>query len=205
MTDVLQPLDVTCFGPLKAEWGKILTRWTSAFGDREPLRKSVFVSRLGEIWHQGLTETNIIAGFRTTGIFPLNPQKRFDPRLLKRYNTWVELGKPDDLHEAMATAPETPLKGRPSSQTENAESSTLDHSKQQESSPSTSRPTSTAAATTPLSLQPASSTPTSSSNVCEVCEFKKVKPPPVAGKVSFVKLSYIFFNVFTHNLMVYIR
>ena len=55
VTDVLQPLDVTCFGPLKGEWGKILDKWTSAFGDPVPLRKSTFVSKLGEIWYKGLS------------------------------------------------------------------------------------------------------------------------------------------------------
>ena len=85
VTDVLQPLDVTCFGPLKRMWEKCLNQW----GPKEPVKKAQFVNLLDEIWHDGLSKPNIQAGFSKTGIFPINrerfPVKRFDPRILARY------------------------------------------------------------------------------------------------------------------------
>ena len=43
VTDVLQPLEVMCFGPLKQEWHGVLERRSSAFGSREPIKKATFV------------------------------------------------------------------------------------------------------------------------------------------------------------------
>ena len=42
-TDTLQPLDVSCFSPLKGRWEKVLNDWCAAFGGQRPLRKSDFV------------------------------------------------------------------------------------------------------------------------------------------------------------------
>ena len=66
---ITQPLDKGCFGPLKKHWrqecwgyissnlGKVVTRYQ-------------FSKLFRAAWEKGLTMTNIIAGFRTTGIFP---------------------------------------------------------------------------------------------------------------------------------------
>ena len=114
VTDVLQPLDVTCFGPLKRVWEKCLNKWVNQWGPKEPVKKAQFVNLLGEIWHDGLSKPNIQAGFSKTGIFPINrekfPVKRFDPRILARYERWVELGKPAEEVEELATAALTPHK-----------------------------------------------------------------------------------------------
>ena len=76
----------------------------------KPIQKSIFVDLLCKIWHKGLSPKNVIAGFRSTGIYPVNREKfpidRFNARLLKRYNIWVELGKPEEL----ATSVNTPKK-----------------------------------------------------------------------------------------------
>ena len=32
VTDILQPLDVACFGPLKRMWEKVLKEWINEFG-----------------------------------------------------------------------------------------------------------------------------------------------------------------------------
>ena len=48
---------------------------------------------LANVWHEGLNEKNVIAGFESTGIWPLNRDKydisRFDIRLIRRYEDWV--------------------------------------------------------------------------------------------------------------------
>ena len=117
VTDISQPLDVTCFGPLKREWEGVLEKWCSAFGSREPIRKATFVQNVCDIWYKGLSESNIKSGCCSTGIFPIDSKKypcdRFDPRLLKRYKSWVDMGKPEDLLDAMAHSVMTPQKSCP--------------------------------------------------------------------------------------------
>ena len=115
VTDMLQPLDVCGFGPLKRE--KLLNERINILGPREPISKPVFVDLLAKVWHKGLMPENVRAAFRTTGIWPVDSQKynvdRFDQRLLRRYNYWVELGRPDDLYDEFVSAVQTPKKTVP--------------------------------------------------------------------------------------------
>ena len=48
VTDMLQPLDVCGFGPLKREWEKLLNERMNTLGPREPISKSVFVDLLAK-------------------------------------------------------------------------------------------------------------------------------------------------------------
>ena len=73
-THLTQPLDCAIFGPLKMEWrkvcqdflrkspGKVVTRFT-------------FSALFAEAWKASMTMPNIIAGFRATGILPLDRTK----------------------------------------------------------------------------------------------------------------------------------
>ena len=98
VTDILQPLDKCCFGPLKRLWEKTLNERINKFGLARKVDKAEFVNILAKVWHEGLNEKNVIAGFESTGIWPLNRDKydksRFDIRLLRRYEDWVASGKP---------------------------------------------------------------------------------------------------------------
>ena len=70
-THLSQPLDKGCFGPLKVAWkkacheycvtnaGKVVTRYT-------------FSRLLNTAWMNSMTIKNIMAGFKVTGIYPLN-------------------------------------------------------------------------------------------------------------------------------------
>ena len=71
-THMTQPLDVAFFAPLKNEWRKILMKWKKY--NRGVLPKSLFPSLLRQtITNLGpRSATNLISGFRTTGIYPLN-------------------------------------------------------------------------------------------------------------------------------------
>ena len=64
-----------------------------------------------------MTPENVQAGFRATGIYPLDrskfPESRLDPRLLRRYNLWVASGKPSHLKHELATSFSTPEKLKP--------------------------------------------------------------------------------------------
>lgn len=114
ITDVLHPLDVTCFGPIKRRWEAVLNKWCTTHGAKQSLSKPFFVDELAGIWKQCLSEKNVKAGFETTGIFSVDknkyPRDRFDPRLLRRYDLWQDAGKPEDMMEELARSVMTPIK-----------------------------------------------------------------------------------------------
>ena len=67
VTDVLQPLDVSCFGLLKRKWEMLLQEQVNLFAARLQLSKGDFVNQLCKIWRDGLKPDNIISGFASTG------------------------------------------------------------------------------------------------------------------------------------------
>ncbi|XP_068217852.1 uncharacterized protein [Palaemon carinicauda] len=74
-TDLLQPLDVTCFAPLKNYYQYALNDLVNNTGAREPLRKCGFLNMLCSVWEKGLSPQNIKKGFESTGIYPCNRDK----------------------------------------------------------------------------------------------------------------------------------
>ena len=62
VTDVSQPLDVACFGPLKRPWELLLQEHVSTYGAKFNLTKRDFVNQLCKIWKEGMNSTNIING-----------------------------------------------------------------------------------------------------------------------------------------------
>ena len=69
----LQPLDVGVFKNLKVEWKKILKRWFRE--SRLPsVDKAVFPGVLKQLW-LALSADDAIAGFRGSGIVPLDLEK----------------------------------------------------------------------------------------------------------------------------------
>ena len=114
VTDKLQSLDVACFGPPKRAWGKTLNAWINQWGPNEPIKKAAFVTQLCNIWHQGLSPNNIKAGFKATGVYLVDstkfPKDHLHKRLVKRYDLWVLLDKPNNLMDEMAHSITTPLK-----------------------------------------------------------------------------------------------
>ena len=76
-THLLQPLDVAIYGPMKAAWRKVLTKWKQSDGMYyTTLPKVHFPRLLLELMHSMEDKSNYaISGFRTTGIYPLNRQK----------------------------------------------------------------------------------------------------------------------------------
>lgn len=91
LTDKLQPLDKCVFGPVKTNWERLLVEHGKlAMGqNHQRLSKKNFVELLGEVWHLSMTPANIISGFRSTGIFPINPLafpvREFNPIDLQKY------------------------------------------------------------------------------------------------------------------------
>lgn len=71
-THLTQPLDVSCFRPIKGAWRKILKLWKKR--NRGPLRKDIFPSLLRQTLEKvGANQLeNIKAGFKATGLIPLD-------------------------------------------------------------------------------------------------------------------------------------
>ena len=73
-THVSQPLDTCVFKPLKTEWNKA----THMFQSKNPgvqITKYNFPRLLKEAWENAMLSSNICAGFRNAGIYPLNRDK----------------------------------------------------------------------------------------------------------------------------------
>ena len=67
VTDVLQLLDVVCFGQLKREWERRLHERISKYGIKQPLTKPEFVNELCAIWNTGMKRDSVISGFEAIG------------------------------------------------------------------------------------------------------------------------------------------
>ena len=66
-----QPFDCTVFGPLKRHWSAICHE----FQQKHPgmvISKLNFTELFAKAWLQALTPANIVAGFRSCGIYPFN-------------------------------------------------------------------------------------------------------------------------------------
>ncbi|CAK1594188.1 unnamed protein product [Parnassius mnemosyne] len=85
-THILQPLDVAYFRPLKCKWRQVLLQWkNSQLGRKLSTTPKDQFPRLLKTALDSLTETkaNLIAGFRKTGIYPIDKEEPL-PRLPKQ-------------------------------------------------------------------------------------------------------------------------
>ena len=71
-THLLQPLDRSCFGPLKVTWREVCHHYFMSSNPGKSVTKFQFSELFNEAWLQSMTVANITAGFRITGIYPLN-------------------------------------------------------------------------------------------------------------------------------------
>ena len=65
------PLDTGCFGPLKEYWSEACCNFTFA-NPGCVVSKFHFSSLFSQAWSKGMTISNIVSGFCSTGIYPLN-------------------------------------------------------------------------------------------------------------------------------------
>jgi hypothetical protein len=70
-THMLQPLDRGCFGPLKMAWREECHQYMSEHPGRV-VTKFQFSTLFSRAWSRSMTMANVTAGFRVTGIYPLN-------------------------------------------------------------------------------------------------------------------------------------
>ena len=69
---VLQPLDVSVFGPLKKEWNKAIDNFRNTY--KMAVTRSNFFQMFDQAWKLATANPdNVKSGFKSTGIVPLNP------------------------------------------------------------------------------------------------------------------------------------
>lgn len=73
-TNILQPLDVAVFGPLKKKWKSIVRKWRMENHGKE-ISKADVPSALSQIISIPDMKKNIQSGFAKTGIFPFDENK----------------------------------------------------------------------------------------------------------------------------------
>ena len=88
---VLQPLDVSVFGPLKKEWNKSINFFRNQYG--VAISRSHFFQIFDPAWKASTTlSNNVVSGFRSCGLVPFNVEnvnfdKLLDVEAAKRHNT----------------------------------------------------------------------------------------------------------------------
>jgi DDE superfamily endonuclease len=70
---LLQPLDVSCFSPLKRAYGKEIQKYIQQ--GIHHIDKEDFLTIYSTVRQQVFTEQNVKSGFRATGLLPYDPQR----------------------------------------------------------------------------------------------------------------------------------
>jgi len=71
---VLQPLDLTCFSPVKGRYREQIAN-LARYDDASAVKKAKFLDCYQKASQEGLSEKNIKAGWRAAGLHPWNPHK----------------------------------------------------------------------------------------------------------------------------------
>lgn len=106
LTDKMQPLDVSVFGPIKKTWNETLVEHgRTMMGNREArLQKYQFVDL-----HK-IKPSNTTSGFRATGIFPINKgmvkDTWFTPAALMRYQAAQMVQRLPSVNRTEVTDPQ---------------------------------------------------------------------------------------------------
>ncbi len=78
---VLQPLDLSVFGPLKSYYRAEITA-ISYLSETTPIGKVAFIKAYKKARAKGITIKNLAAGWKASGLWPINPAKPLMSRLL---------------------------------------------------------------------------------------------------------------------------
>ena len=84
---VLQPLDTGVFGPVKGVWRRLVKEFYSKHNFKN-IDKNSFILLLKELY-LALKNENAVAGFRSSGLFPLDQTKVLKNDILKLSETLV--------------------------------------------------------------------------------------------------------------------
>ena len=85
-THLTQPLDKGVFGPFKMHWKRVCHDYMATHLG-QVINHYNFVRLFAKAWVESMTTTNIVAGFETTGIYPIN---RYAVRIPREPNVQKE-------------------------------------------------------------------------------------------------------------------
>ena len=94
---ILQPLDVTVFGPLKKQWNKSIDVFKEEF--KIPMTRHHFFKTFDRAWKETTDKKHSIAGFKSTGLVPFNPDAVDYGKLIDNasVNKWVKENNSKDM------------------------------------------------------------------------------------------------------------
>ena len=79
---LIQPLDVSFFGPLKKHWTSEVTNFTQTF--KTSVSKNTFFQVFDNAWKKSIMKKNIQSGFVATGLVPFNPDRLDYSKILSK-------------------------------------------------------------------------------------------------------------------------
>ena len=93
-----QPLDRSCFGPLKTAWRQAFHQYMANNPGKVVIRYS-FSPLFNEAWTSSMTQANIVSGFKVTGIYPFDRSALCDePDCVESHLTYLPLLTPSRRH-----------------------------------------------------------------------------------------------------------
>ena len=109
-THILQPLDISVFGPMKQQWRTILKQHKIATRASN-ITKERFPALIKQLWERAITPEHLRAGFRAAGLMPFNPKAVKPAQLAPYHATAIPSVLPTGEFTAMLTINgETPLR-----------------------------------------------------------------------------------------------
>lgn len=91
-THLAQPLDRSIFSPLKTYWSQECQNYL-ARNPGKVISRNSFSQIFSKAWFRGMTPENVTAGFRATGVFPLNHNAIHIPGQESECDTPIQAGK----------------------------------------------------------------------------------------------------------------
>ena len=80
---VMQPLDIAVFGPLKKGWNKAIEEHKAK--SHSAMTRSHFFQVFDRAWKSSCTRNNAVAGFKSSGLVPFNPDAvKYDRLITKK-------------------------------------------------------------------------------------------------------------------------
>ncbi|XP_050297262.1 uncharacterized protein LOC126736773 [Anthonomus grandis grandis] len=93
-THFLQPLDRAVFKSLKSAWNNVCNKWMRSNSSRK-ISRLQFGTLISEAWAKAATTSNAISAFKSTGIYP------YDPDIIPDYAYLIDENAENRQHDGM--------------------------------------------------------------------------------------------------------
>lgn len=103
---ILQPLDVSCFGPLKKAYGRQIEDLMRQ--QITHITKEDFIPAFRAAFGESMTESNILGGFRGAGLTPFDPERVISALDLKLRTPTPQNSQPSTAQPWTSQTPKNP-------------------------------------------------------------------------------------------------